>query len=647
MTEQVLWAAEGLNAAIGNQILYADADFAVHASERVGLVGRNGCGKSTLLRMIAGGEQPASGAITRARGLRTALLAQNFEPDGARTIAENVADGLAWFREMQHQFETLPVKSAEHAHLEHLLLLHDGWNLESKLDRVLEELGLQSDRDRLCHNLSGGEKRRVAFARTVISEPDLLLLDEPTNHLDIATVEWIESFLGAWRGSCLFVTHDRCFLDRIATRIVELDHGKFYSYNGSYAEFLAAKAEREANEDILEAKRRSFLRSEIEWVRRSPKARLRRNLGRLKRFNEISAIRAPQRDGEMELLIPPAGRLGNKTVELKDVSITLGGREIISHFSFEIEPGSRLGVIGPNGIGKSTLLKLITGEKRPDSGEVKIAETVEFNYIDQSRLVLDPEKTVAEEIGEGCESVRLGTEKISIWGYLKRFLFEDERINTRIRYLSGGEKARLTLAKILKNGGNFLVLDEPTNDLDLSSLRLLEEALAAYRGCVLVVSHDRYFLNRVCTGLLGFESDGTILYTPGDYDYYDEKRKDRERAAAAAAAASEPVPLRNNSATRNTAGEKPSADTVKPVTRKLSWREERELENMENAVENAENAVQEIEACFGDPDFFNKYGARTVELQTKLDEARAKVNCLYARWEELEAKRAAATEGAG
>ncbi len=633
MAESVLWAAEQLSLSIGRQTLYDNTEFAITSGERVGLIGRNGSGKSTLLRLITGEELPGTGSvITRARNLRTATLPQEFELDDRRSIAENVSDGLGWFRELQHRFETVPVNSTEHGELEHLLMIHDGWNLANKLDLILEKLGLAADRDRPCDTLSGGEKRRVALARSIISEPDLLLLDEPTNHLDVTTVEWIESFLASYRGSCLFVTHDRYFLDRISTRIVELNHGKFYSYQGSYSDFLAAKAERETNDDILEAKRRSFLRSEIEWVRRSPKARLKRNMGRMKRFDEINAVAAPVRDSEMDLLIPTASRLGNKTVDLKEVSLRFGERVIIDSLSFEFEPGSRIGLVGPNGIGKSTLLKLITGSLSPDAGKVEIASTVEFNYIDQSRLSLDPEKTVAEEIAEGVDTISLGAEKISVWGYLKRFLFEDERINTKIKYLSGGEKARLMLAKILKQGGNFLILDEPTNDLDLSSLRLLEEALAGYGGCVLAVSHDRYFLNRISTGILGFESGGRVVYTPGDYDYHLEKRREYEAAAAA---------REMESARRTTRpAETPKPEKSAPA-RKLSYKENRELEGMEEAIAAAEEKVAGLEACFGDPDFFARYGGRAAELQNELDEARAESARLYERWDELETKRAA------
>ena len=629
MSEPVLWAAEELSLAIGRQTLYDNAEFFINAGERVGLIGRNGSGKSTLLRLITGEELPGSGNLTRARNLRVAVLPQDFEIDNGRSIADNVRDGLAWFLELQKKFETVSVNSPEHAEIDHLLMLHDGWNLDTKVEQVLAKLGL-SDPQRPCDKLSGGEKRRVALARAIISEPDLLLLDEPTNHLDVAAVEWIEKFLAEYRGSCLFVTHDRYFLDRIATRIVELSHGKLYNYQGSYSDFLAAKAERELNEDILDAKRRSFLRREVEWVRRSPKARLKRNLGRMKRYDEIAAQSGPVRDSDMELLIPTAYRLGNKTVDLKGVEQKFGDRVIIDHLDFEFEPRSRIGIVGPNGAGKSTLLKIITQQMQPTKGEVSIASTVEFNYIDQSRVALDPEKSVADEISEGVETIQLGAEKISVWGYLKRFLFEDERINTKVKYLSGGEKARLTLAKILKQGGNFLILDEPTNDLDLSSLRLLEEALATYLGCVIVVSHARYFLNRVCTGILAFEAGGKVVYNPGDYDYYLEKRREREAAALAAAEPVRPA--------------KPQSSAPLPAPkerRKLSYKEQRELDGMEEAIAAAEEKVSEIETCFSDPDFFAKYGSRAAELQRQLDDAKAECARLYERWDELESKRAA------
>ncbi len=623
----LLFAAEELSLAVGRQILYDKTEFAISSGEKVAVVGRNGSGKSTLLKLISGEEVPAEGSrLTRMRNLRCAMLPQDFELDGQRTIAENVRSGLEFIYQLLDRYEKLAPNAPEHTQIEHFLDLHDAWVPEVRLNTILDKLHLANIAGKTCQHLSGGEKRRTALARAIISAPDLLLLDEPTNHLDVTTIEWIEEFLNTTGTTSLFVTHDRCFLDRVATRIVELDHGKFYSYSGSYADFLAAKADREMKEDIFEAKRQHFLRSEIDWVRRSPKARLKRNMGRMKRFEEIANIAKPLRDSDMELLIPQPPRLGNRTVDLKNISKSFAGKTVIKDFSFEFPPGARIGLVGPNGIGKSTLVKIITGEILPDAGSCSAACTVQFNLIDQNRTVLNEENSVAEEISEGLEHVYLGTEKVTVWTYLKRFLFEDERIKTRIKYLSGGEKARLALAKVLKNGGNFLILDEPTNDLDLSSLRLLEEALVSFPGCILAVSHDRYFLNRICTGILSFGEDGEIFYTPGDYDYALEKRRERERK-------------QNVTAQAVTAARKSLPPQIQPKkSEKLSYKEQKELDGMEDNIIAAEDKVAEFEAIFSSPDFYARYGSQSTELQKQLDAARDEVARLYRRWEELSQK---------
>ena len=623
MSDQSVWSGENLNLSIGRQIIFDDANMYIGAGERVALIGRNGGGKSTLLKIVAGLEQPSSGTISVAKGCRIAYMPQDpvFESD--KNVGELVAEGLQYFAELLEQYNRQSPHSAAAVELEHKINFHQAWNYENKLDTMIDKLDL--DRNKLFTQLSGGEMRRVLLARALISEPDLLLLDEPTNHLDVGTVSWIENFLASYRGACLFVTHDRYFLDRIANRIVELSNGKFFSCVGSYADFLEAKEAHEYAEDAEADKREKFLRLEIDWVRRSPKARLRRNLGRLRRFEELSAIDRPKRMGNVELIIPAPSRLGNKVVELEDVSFAFGDRKLIDHLSCEFPQGSKTGIIGPNGIGKTTLLKLITGSLAPQNGSIHIADTVEFNYIDQTRITLDPEQTVAEAVAGDSDSVNLGTDKISIWGYLKRFLFEDERINTKVKYLSGGEKARLLLAIVLKQGGNFLILDEPTNDLDLPTLRVLEEALCNYSAPVIVVSHDRYFLNRVCNRIISFDAEEGIIIQEGDYDYFAFKQAQKQAARAEAAA-----PVKKEQST---------AAPVKKQQQKLSYKEQKELDGMEEAVMEKEELISSIEAEFTAPDFYTTRAKEAPVLQAKLDAARAELDALYARWEELENKK--------
>ncbi len=614
-TGKVLWTGDDLHFSIGRDTLLNGAFFSIMDSERVALVGRNGSGKSTLLRIISGQEKLDSGMVTQAKDLWISFMPQDFDRTSEKTVREVVREGLAIFENALKEYELTGQGAA-------FLDLHNAWNLENKLDTMLEKLALPAEKN--FSTLSGGERRRALLARAIIGEPELLLLDEPTNHLDVNAVAGIENFLASYRGACLLVTHDRYFLDRVATRIVELDHGKMYSVNGSYADFLEAKAEREYNEDVLEQKRKAFLRREIEWVRRSPKARLKRNLGREKRYYEIAAQTGPERTADMELVIPPPSRLGNKVVALKNVSLTLGGKKLLNDFSCEFTAKHKVGIVGSNGAGKSSLLKLVTGERLPDSGGVEVAQTVQFNRIDQNREVLDPEKTVLQEVGAGKEHIQFGGERLTVWTYLKRFLFTDERIKTQVKYLSGGEKARLALAKELKNGGNFLILDEPTNDLDLPTLRILEEALAAYDSTILVVSHDRYFLNRVCNHILAFDEPGKPAMNVGDYDYYASRRKTIIPAAEPekkkeAPAVSAPQPKKN-------------------PAKKLSYLEDRELTALESAIPELEEQIAALEARFSDPASFTDPVREMKELTGQLNTLRTGLDQKYARWEELSEK---------
>lgn len=633
MADIPVWSAENLNLSIGRQIIFDNASVAVMEGERLALVGRNGSGKSTLLKIIAGMEKPASGDIHIRNGLRIAFMNQDVDFVTTKNIREVLREGLEYFAGLLDDYGKVSQNSPEHSAIEHILNSCNAWNLENKLDAALDKLDLKRLENTPFAKLSGGEKRRVVLGRAIISEPDLLLLDEPTNHLDVATIGYIEDYLKNFRGACLLVTHDRFFLDRIADRIIELENGKFFSCVGSYADFLAAKAEARRAEDLETSRREKFLRREIEWVRRSPKARLKRNMGRIKRFDELSAIQAPVRQGDSELVIPEPERLGNKVVDVKNLSLAFGERKIFANFNFEFNSTHKIGIIGANGVGKTTLLKMLTGELQPDSGNIKIAETVRFNYIDQRRLELDEDKSVYDEVAGGVDVIPLGREQISVRAYLKRFLFEDERINGKVKYLSGGEKARLLLAKVLKRGGNFLILDEPTNDLDLPTLRVLEEALAEYNSTLIVVSHDRYFLNRVCNHIIAFEEvvpGVTVpLSTPGDYDYFLSVRQRLIDAARGN------VP-EESKRVKAAPVEKKSVPAKSPV-RKLSYREQQELLNMEQNIADAEAALEAIEARFSEPDFFVKNAKSMPQFEAELAAARTKVDQLYARWEELEA----------
>jgi len=473
----------------------------------------------------------------------------------------------------------------------------------------------------------------VEIGLALAMEPKILLLDEPTNHLDPESIEWVAEFLENFSGSFLVVTHDRYFLDRVATSILELCDGKFFSHAGNYTDYLLAKAERQEADAVIEHKRQMFLKKELAWVRQGPRAQRSKQKDRFERYYDEAAKDGPVIEEDVELVIPPPPQLGNRTVEVAQLGMEIAGKKLFSGFNFTFENGKRVGVCGRNGLGKSTLLKIIIGQLAPAEGTVKIGQLTKFNYVDQGRLQLNEERTVLDEVADGTEFVQWGDAKLSVRSYLKRFLFADDRIMTQVKKLSGGERSRLLLARILKSGGNFLILDEPTNDLDLPTLRVLEEALIAFPGVTCVVSHDRYFLNRVCTDILAFEGDGKIHHSVGDYDYYLEKKA--KAAAAAARQSAAILALNKSAALARDAVAKPA----KP--RKLSFKEQRELEGMEAQIHAVEAEVARIEGLFADPEFFRKNAAKVNDLTHELDTAKEQVTQLYARWEVLEAIRAA------
>ena len=450
-------------------------------------------------------------------------MPQLSDLDDTATVHANILSGAQRILDLIAEYERVPGDSPLSATLLEQIVQADGWNLEHRIKSLITNLHAPEP-DRVVGTLSGGEKRRVALCRALLARPDFLILDEPTNHLDTGSIEWLEDFLARYAGTCLFVTHDRYFLDRVATRIVELLRGQFVSYDGNYTDYLLARVQRKAVEEMQEHKRQRFLKRELQWVRKAPRARRTKSVDRVERYFELASQEAPEAELDVELIIPTPPKLANRIIELRDVSLELGGRILFQDVNLNLAAGERLGVVGRNGLGKSSLLKVILQELPVTSGEVEIGARTEINYVDQNRLLLDDEKTVWEEVGSGGEHVTLGEQSITLRAYLRRFLFSEDRINTKISQLSGGERSRVLLAKILKRGGNVLMLDEPTNDLDLGTLRLLEEALVAFGGCVIVVSHDRYFLNRVCTSILAFEGEGRVAYDVGNYDYYLEKR---------------------------------------------------------------------------------------------------------------------------
>jgi ATP-binding cassette subfamily F protein uup len=500
----------------------------------------------------------------------------------------------------------------------------DGWNLQSRIEASVTALSAPP-LETLVGPLSGGEKRRVALCRALAAQPDLLLLDEPTNHLDVESILWLEEFLLRFPGAVIFVTHDRYFLDGIATRIIELDGGRCYSHSGNYTAYLESKAARQQIAEQAERRRQRFLRIELEWVRAGVRAQRSKSHHRLEAFYKVQGLEAPPEEREMDLLIPAAPELGNTAVVLENAGAKVGEgkteRWLFRNLNFDLKPGQCTGVVGRNGVGKTTLLRLCLGERRPDAGTVKIGKRVSSNYIDQARMQLNDANTVMSEVAGGGDTVLFGTQTMNARAYLLRYLFTEERLRDSVSRLSGGERARLMLAKVLKRGGNVLVLDEPTNDLDLPSLRMLEEALADFEGTVLVVSHDRYFLDRICDQIVAFEDTG-VYVQPGNYSYYLEKRKQREQARGTAIA---PTPL--------TSAPTPTKPT-RP--RKLTFNEQRELAGMEAAIQAAEARVSELEATLNSPGFYASRAKEVPGLIVELDAAKSEVTRLYTRWAELD-----------
>ena len=622
MSEQAstaLLSAQDLDLAYNTQVVLEQASMTVCEGDRMGLVGRNGSGKSSFLRILTGEQKADAGEVVTRRGLRIGYLPQEFKLDPDQTVIESIRSGAQFILDLIDEFENLPATSDRHEHIEQQIQAADGWELDQRIESTMTHLQVPSA-DRKVAELSGGEHRRVALCRAIIAQPDLLILDEPTNHLDNESIQWVEQFLKTYQGALLLVTHDRYFLDRITNRIVELAAGVFYPYKGNYTQYLEKKAERMASEATNEKRRQMFLRRELEWVRRGPKARTTKSKSRLDRYEEVASQEGPEVEQTADVVIPPPPPMGNRILDLVNIGYTYDSAPLFENVDFNFQAGMRIGIVGRNGIGKTTLLKVIMGQLEPTSGTIKTGQLVKFNYVDQNRLQLNPEDRVIDAIGDGAEFVLFGDDQLSLRAYLKRFLFTDDRIDTKVKLLSGGERSRLLLASILKRGGNFIILDEPTNDLDLATLRVLEEALVSFPGIIMAVSHDRYFLNRVCTGILAFEGHGRVDYSVGDYDYYLEK-KERYKVKAPKA-----------NATKNVS----STHQPKAKPKKLTWKEKNELEGMEERILKVEQEIERIETLFASPNFHQDHGHEASALNEALEKARAETEQLYARWEELE-----------
>ena len=505
---------------------------------KIGVLGANGSGKSSLLRIMAGIDTHVGGDVLLAPGATVGMLDQEPQLDETRTVYENVEDGMRGTRDLLDSFNAISARMsepldademeqtlAEMGEVQERIDAIDGWNLERTLATAMDALRLPPGEADVS-TLSGGERRRVALCRLLLQAPDLLLLDEPTNHLDAESVAWLERFLADYRGTVVAVTHDRYFLDNVAGWILELDRGKGIPYQGNYSGWLEQKQERLALEEKGESARRRALAREMEWAGMSPRARQAKGKARLQRYESLLADEANVQIDRLEIHIPAGNRLGDVVVEAKDLSKGFGDRLLIDDLDFSLPPGGIVGVVGPNGAGKTTLFRMIAGQEQPDAGSLRLGDTVELAYVDQSRASLDGDKSVWEEITGGVDRLRVGPREVSSRAYVSSFNFRGGDQQKKVRDLSGGERNRLHLAKLLRTGANLLLLDEPTNDLDVDTLRALEDALERFAGCAVVISHDRWFLDRVATHLLVFEGDSYVRWYEGSFEEYERWRRE-------------------------------------------------------------------------------------------------------------------------
>ncbi len=627
-----LVSLKNVSLAFGSAPLLEQVNLNIERGERICLLGRNGTGKSTLLRVIAAEIGVDDGEIWRHDSLRVASLEQDVPRGDERSVFDVVASGLdslgsllSDYHHLAHQLE-----QGEHgadllekfSQLQQQIEAAEGWRFEQRVSAAISRLELPVDKS--MEELSGGLKRRVLLARALVQEPDLLLLDEPTNHLDIEGISWLEEFMLGFRGALLFITHDRTFLQQLATRIIELDRGQLTSWPGDYANYLRKKEERLAVETEQNALFDKKLAQEETWIRQGIKARRTRNEGRVRALKALREQRRARREqsGKAKINLESASVSGKLVAEVENTSLSLGGRCLLRDFSTRIMRGDRIGIIGPNGVGKTSLIKMLLGQLSPDTGSVTLGSKLEVAYFDQQRAQLDPQKTVIENLNLGTEQVTINGRSRHVISYLQDFLFTPQRVNSPVSSLSGGERNRLLLAQLFTRPANLLVMDEPTNDLDVETLELLEELLTEFKGTLLLVSHDRSFLDNVVTSTLVFEGDGVLREYVGGYQDWLQQRvqvplarpnshRDNETAAA------EKTPAANKS-------------------RKLSYREQRELDNLPEKIELLETEQESLQAQIGDSGFYQQDKQQIVDILQRLETLQQELEQSYLRWEELE-----------
>jgi len=627
-----------LELAYGHWPLMDGASLVIDKGERIGLIGRNGAGKSSLLKVVAGEIRPDAGEVWRKPGLHLAFVAQEPSFMSGHTVFEAVSEGsgparglLAAYHTAAHQAASGEADAlAELARLSHELDMHDVWRLNSRVEETLARFDLAADAP--VATLSGGNKKRVALARALVSDPELLLLDEPTNHLDFTAIEWLENLLAVFAGALLFVTHDRAFLDRVANRIIELDRGQLRQYQGNFSDYQRKKAEQLEVEAAQNRKFDKFWKQEEVWIRKGVEARRTRNEGRVRRLEALRGERAERRErlGQVGFALDAGGRSGQLIAEFEHVSHGYSGKTLISDFSTRILRGDKLGLIGPNGAGKTTLIKLILGDLSPDGGRIKRGTRQEVAYFDQFRNQLDDDATLIDTISPGSDTVEIGGQRKHVIGYLEEFLFPAERARAKVSALSGGERNRLLLARLFARPANILVLDEPTNDLDIDTLELLEQLLQDYQGTVILVSHDRAFLDNVVTQSIVFAGEGRLLELPGGYSDWLAWRARQDAGKAAPVSGSTKGGRRDACAT----GEGASAKAKKSG---LSYKEQKELDALPKQIAALEAEQADLARQLSDPAVYADH-ARATTLSARSVEIDEALLVLLARWEELEKK---------